>query len=129
MADAGAIQSHPWVFGDATLALAPLHLAPFASARRRREPLSCGLFVAGFGLLALANFPAILEPFSAWASRTFPLAIAGSILAWLRTPHHAVAVARPWFWRIVAPVALGAWGALAPGRVPVGPSCSRSPPS
>lgn len=117
MADAGAIQSHPWVFRGPTLALALRHLGLFAFERRRRETLPCGLFVAGFGLLVYANFAIILDPFSAWASRTFPLAIAGSILAGLRTLHHPFAVARPWFWRIFAPVALalGAWGAFAPG--------------
>ena len=90
--------------------------------RRRREQFDRSLFVAGFGLLVHANFATILDLFSAWASRTCPLAIAGSILAWLRTLHHAFAVARAWFWRTFAPVALalGARDAFAPDQVPVG---------
>jgi len=116
VARAGAIQSHPWVVGGPILVLALRHLGRFAFERRRREHLDCGPFVAGFGLLVFANFANILDPFSTWASRTFPLAIAGSILAWLRRLPHAFAVARPWFWRIFAPVALarGARGAFAP---------------
>ena len=122
MADAGAIQSHPWAFGGPTLALALRQLALFAFGRRRHEQFDRGLFVAGFGLLIHVNFATILDLFSAWAYRTCPLAIADSILAWLRTLAHAFAVARPWFWRTFAPVALalGARGAFAPDQVPVG---------
>jgi len=81
VARAGAIQSHPWVVGGPILVLALRHLGRFAFERRRREHLHCGLFVGGFGLLFYANFATSFSPFSARASRTFPLATAGSILA------------------------------------------------
>jgi class 3 adenylate cyclase len=113
-----ALLAHQMVFNGVALVLALLHLTLFAFEPRQHANLYCGLFVASFGAVIHANFATILDPQAIWAARIFPVAIAVAVAMWLRTLHTVFAVQRPWFRRILVPVAaiFGLWGALQPAR-------------